>query len=309
MIEKHIQMMLKLLQVASITKKITLAIIGLFLVSFLVVHLGINLCLLRNDGGEWFRAAAHFMGTNYLIKAFEIVLFAAIGLHIAIALFLQYQNWRARPVGYAAWSKTKTMFGSKLMIWSGLLVATFIVVHMVQFWFVKIGWAEGRYAVKIEHVEKAIGERQYALSNAYMNTQDEQEMIRIETEFMELRNAMETNEQLQALMFPAKGGVRWIADLSRTELNEILEIVKVKYEPDFYAMVRDLFKIGWMVILYLLFMVALGFHLSHAVPSAFQTLGLAHSKYTWIIKIAGIAFAIMISVGFAILPIYFYLFY
>jgi len=53
-------------------------------------------------------------------------------------------------------------------------------------------------------------------------------------------------------------------------------------------------------------MLALGFHLAHAFPSAFQTLGWAHSKYTWIIKIVGTAFAIVVSVGFAIIPVFFY---
>jgi succinate dehydrogenase / fumarate reductase cytochrome b subunit len=213
--------MQKLLQVASITKKITLAIIGLFLITFLLVHLGINLCLLRNDGGEWFRAAAHFMGTNYIIKVFEIVLFAAIGLHILLALFIQYHNWRARPIGYKSCSKSKTSFGSKLMIWTGLLVAFFIGIHLVNFWFAKV-----------------------------------------------------------------------FGDV----------------EPDFYEMVFLLFQHGWIVVMYVCFMIVLCFHLMHAFPSAFQTLGLAHSKYTPIIKIVGIFLALVISVGFAIIPLFIYFF-
>ena len=62
-----------LLTYSSITKKIIMACAGLFLVLFLLVHLGINLCILRNDNGDWFKAASHFMGTNYIIKIFEIV--------------------------------------------------------------------------------------------------------------------------------------------------------------------------------------------------------------------------------------------
>ena len=50
-----------LLNFSSITKKIWMAFLGLFLMMFLLVHLGINLCLLRNDGGKWFSDAAHFM--------------------------------------------------------------------------------------------------------------------------------------------------------------------------------------------------------------------------------------------------------
>ena len=298
--------MQKLLQVASITKKITLALIGLFLIVFLLTHLGINLCMLRSDGGAWFRDAAHFMGTNYLIKVFELVLFGAIGLHILLALLIQFHNWCARPVGYASGSKSKTAFGSKLMIWTGILVALFLAVHMVQFWFAKVGWAEGRYTVKIENVEKAFGAKQFALSNAYMSTEDDQELIRIEAEFMALNDYIENDEKFHILVFPGSGGQRFITNLSKAEIQELTSFLDVDYEPDFYYMARDLFKLGWVVWLYLFFMLALGFHLAHAFPSAFQTLGLVHSKYTPIVKIVGIAFAIVVSVGFAIIPVFFY---
>ena len=218
--------MQKILQVASITKKITLAIIGLFLITFLLVHLGINLCLLRDDGGAWFRAAAHFMGTNYLVKVFEIVLFGAIALHILLALLIQFHNWYARPIGYKSCNKSKTALGSKLMIWTGILIVFFLAVHFVHFYFAKIGLVDG---------------------------------------------PLDANN-----------------------------------EPDFYVMAHILFKKAWVVVMYIGFMIALAFHLAHAFPSAFQTLGLAHSKYTPIIKIVGIALATIVSVGFAIIPLFFY---
>jgi len=308
MIQKHLEKMQKLLQVASITKKITLALIGLFLILFLLTHLGINLCLLRSDGGLWFHNAAHFMGTNVIVKVMEVGLFASIGLHILIALLIQFHNWRSRPVGYASGNKSKTAFGSKFMIWSGIVVALFLAIHMVHFWFAKVGWAEGRYAIKIENVEKAFGAKQYALSNAYMNAVTDDELIQIEMEFMALNSSIESNENLQILIFPGHAGQRFITDLSKAEVEDIRAFLDVKYEPDFYAMARELFKIEWVVLLYLISMIALGFHLAHAFPSAFQTLGLVHSKYTWIIKIVGIGFAAIVSVGFAIIPVFFYFF-
>ena len=99
------------LKCASVTKKITLAIVGGFLMVFLLVHAGINLCMLRNDGGEWFRAAAHFMGTNYIVKVFEVILFAALIVHVALAVILQIGNWMARPVGYKVRGKAQTAPG------------------------------------------------------------------------------------------------------------------------------------------------------------------------------------------------------
>jgi succinate dehydrogenase / fumarate reductase cytochrome b subunit len=56
---------------------------------------------------------------------------------------------------------------------------------------------------------------------------------------------------------------------------------------------------------YVVALAALGLHLSHGVQSGFQTLGVNHPKYTPLIKKAGLAFAALIFLGFASMPIYF----
>lgn len=56
-------------------------------------------------------------------------------------------------------------------------------------------------------------------------------------------------------------------------------------------------------IVYVIGTVFLGFHLSHGFSSAFQSLGLNHPKYTPLIKIAGVVFAVVIAAGFCSLPI------
>lgn len=128
-----------LLHYASITKKISMSIIGLFLAVFLLVHLGINLLLLKGDEGEAFAAAAEFMGTNFLIKIFEKVLFLAFILHIVLGIFLWFQNRSARPIGYVKSNESKTTPGSKFMIHTGIIVFLFMVLHFINFYFVKIG--------------------------------------------------------------------------------------------------------------------------------------------------------------------------
>ncbi|MEM9260694.1 MAG: succinate dehydrogenase, partial [Bacteroidota bacterium] len=62
----------------------------------------------------------------------------------------------------------------------------------------------------------------------------------------------------------------------------------------------------WMAC-YIVGQIVLAFHLSHGFASAFQTLGLNHSKYTPFIELVGKAYAILIPLGFAIIPIYLYL--
>lgn len=129
-----------ILKFSSITKKIWMALLGIFLMIFLVVHLGINLCLLRDDGGLWFNDAAHFMGTNYVVKVFELVLFAGFILHIFLGLILQIQNWMSRPVRYQVTNRSRTPFLSKYMIYTGGIVLFFLVLHFFNFYFIKLGW-------------------------------------------------------------------------------------------------------------------------------------------------------------------------
>jgi succinate dehydrogenase / fumarate reductase cytochrome b subunit len=127
---------------SSISKKFVMALAGLFLLTFLPVHLIINLMLLKNDPLP-FNQAAHFMATFPLIKIMEVVLIAAILIHIGWGIFIQIQNWLARPVGYVSGNKSETTFFSKFMIWTGATVLTFLVLHFFNFYFVKLGLVNG----------------------------------------------------------------------------------------------------------------------------------------------------------------------
>jgi succinate dehydrogenase / fumarate reductase cytochrome b subunit len=127
---------------SSITKKVWMALLGIFLMIFLIVHLSINLCLLRNDGGQWFHDAAHFMGTNYVVKVFEIVLFLGFILHIIVGIILQLKNWISRPVRYRISNRSTTPFLSKYMIYTGGIVIIFLIIHFMNFYFIKLGWIE-----------------------------------------------------------------------------------------------------------------------------------------------------------------------
>ena len=127
---------------SSISKKFVMALAGLFLLVFLPVHLIINLMLLKSDP-EPFNNAAHFMATFPLIKIVEVVLIAAILIHITYGIFLQIQNWLSRPVGYAGGNRSETTFFSKFMIWTGASVLTFLVLHFFNFYFIKLGLVEG----------------------------------------------------------------------------------------------------------------------------------------------------------------------
>ena len=119
-----------------------MALAGLFLLTFLPLHLFINLMLLKSEPGP-FNTAAHFMATFPLIKIMEVVLFGVILIHISWGVFLQIQNWIARPVGYASGNKSEISFFSKFMIWTGATILTFLILHWFNFYFIKLGIVKG----------------------------------------------------------------------------------------------------------------------------------------------------------------------
>ncbi len=71
-----------------------------------------------------------------------------------------------------------------------------------------------------------------------------------------------------------------------------------------YTRVDLAYQQWWIVLFYVIAMIVLAYHLLHGFQSAFQSLGLNHPKYTPVIKTIGTLFAILIPLGFAIIPIY-----
>lgn len=75
---------------------------------------------------------------------------------------------------------------------------------------------------------------------------------------------------------------------------------------DLYHTVVEQFTQGWVVILYEIVMITVGFHLWHGFWSGFQSLGMNHPKYTSFINAVGYVFAIVIAAGFLAVPPYVY---
>jgi len=130
-------------KIHSITKKIFVALLGVFLSIFLLFHAAANLCILRHDGGAWYNAFCDFMGTNYVVKVFEIILLGAFLLHIVLTMWLAFINRLARPKGYHKAQRSKTHTGSKLQIWTGILILVCLLLHFMDFYFVKLGLVNG----------------------------------------------------------------------------------------------------------------------------------------------------------------------
>jgi succinate dehydrogenase / fumarate reductase cytochrome b subunit len=119
---------------SSIGKKVLMSLTGLFLCTFLLVHLIGNLQLFKNDGGYAFNKYAVFMTTFPLIKVISYANYALILFHAFWGLYLEIQNRKARPVRYAVVKNSSTL-SSRNMAILGTILLVYIVVHMGDFWY------------------------------------------------------------------------------------------------------------------------------------------------------------------------------
>jgi succinate dehydrogenase/fumarate reductase cytochrome b subunit (b558 family) len=310
----------------SITKKILVALLGGFLLIFLLFHASANLFILRHDEGAWYSAFCHFMGTNWVVKIFEIVLLGVILLHILLTMWLAFTNRLARPVRYHQPQRSKTHPGSKLMIWTGVLIFACLCIHFYDFYMVKVGVVKGQYMVKTEELqsEEIMGLVNYAQQmgmtpEELVNELEESSMMYADengdaAEVQEYIAGMRDKLAVIDIVQNAFEENRFSEDktvirhLTKEDCETLARVVPdCDPEPDFYYMARDKFSQSHIVIGYLVFFLILFFHLTHAFPSVFQTLGLNNYKYNPIIEVLGKIYTWIIVLGFAAVPILVYL--
>jgi succinate dehydrogenase / fumarate reductase cytochrome b subunit len=122
---------------SSLGRKLLMALTGLFLCSFLVVHCGLNALIFANDGGKLFNEGAEFMAHNFLIRTMEIVLFLGLIVHAFDALVITLHNRKARPIGYMVTDgKANSKWYSRSMGLLGTLILMFLIIHLKHFWVV-----------------------------------------------------------------------------------------------------------------------------------------------------------------------------
>ncbi len=121
---------------SSIGKKLIMSLTGLFLITFLLVHLGGNLQLLNDDEGKVFNLYAKMMTTNPLIKFTSYGLYFFILLHAVQGLLIWAKNRAATGTKYAVRKKSpNTSWASSNMALLGVLILVFLGIHMGDFWF------------------------------------------------------------------------------------------------------------------------------------------------------------------------------
>jgi len=198
---------------------------GIFLILFLIIHVGLNACIWAGDEGKMFTAGAHFMGGNWVPRLLEVGLFAGLILHIIQGLMLELSNRGKRSVGYEVSYGKGSKWYSRSMGLLGTLILLFLVLHLYHFWL--------------------------------------------------------PNRANQGFLLG----------------EEINLYEKMKLE----------FSVLWVVIVYVLGCLSLGYHLAHGFQSAFRTLGVHNKRYNTLISSVGYGFSIIVPLLFALMPVSFYL--
>ena len=120
---------------SSIGKKIVMALSGLFLITFLIIHVSLNACIWANDHGVMFNKAAHFMGSTEVPRILEIGLFVFFLIHIIQGLIIEAQNRSKRSVGYQiSYGNRGSRWYSRSMGLLGTIILLFLVIHWLNFW-------------------------------------------------------------------------------------------------------------------------------------------------------------------------------
>ncbi len=121
-----------LLPTSTIGRKIVMAITGQILVLFIVFHIVSNSTL-------FFHALNAYVVALYNMPVFvwggRVVLVIAFILHLYCGAVLKFENYAAKPHGYAVTHYRQATLAGRYQIWTGVVIAFFLVYHLLQFTF------------------------------------------------------------------------------------------------------------------------------------------------------------------------------
>lgn len=120
---------------SSIGRKYAMAISAMFLLSFLILHLVVN--LLSLFGPNIYNNASNFMGYNPIVQfVMQPILVAGVVFHFVMGIILEIKNNRARPIKYGMNNRAaNSTWMSRNMLITGAVILAFLGLHMFDFWY------------------------------------------------------------------------------------------------------------------------------------------------------------------------------
>jgi succinate dehydrogenase / fumarate reductase, cytochrome b subunit len=117
---------------STIGKKAIMAVTGLILVGYVVLHMAGNLQVFI--GPAKINAYGAFLKSlGELLWLVRIILLLALGLHVLMAWQLTQLKRKARPIQYQSRDPQVSTVASRTMRWGGVLLLAFIVFHILHF--------------------------------------------------------------------------------------------------------------------------------------------------------------------------------
>jgi succinate dehydrogenase / fumarate reductase cytochrome b subunit len=125
---------------SSIGRKVSMALSAIFLMIFLLQHFAINFTSVVSP--DLFNELSHFMGTNPLVQfVLQPVLIFGVVFHFVMGFILELKNRKANSLKYAKNNgAANSSWMSRNMIWSGLAILSFMLLHFVDFWFPELNY-------------------------------------------------------------------------------------------------------------------------------------------------------------------------
>jgi succinate dehydrogenase / fumarate reductase, cytochrome b subunit len=118
---------------SSIGRKVIMASTGLFLMAFLLVHLGLNATILVDDDGALFDRTANLLRHNWGLHLLELLVCGGFIVHIWQGISLTIQNKSKRSISYAV-SPSFSTDPARSMGILGAIILAFLLLHLYQFW-------------------------------------------------------------------------------------------------------------------------------------------------------------------------------
>ncbi len=148
-----------------------MSLTGIFLITFLIIHVGLNACIWANDHGEMFNKAAHFMGSTIVVRIIEVGLIGFIFLHAIQGLILEAQNRSKRGTGYAIdYGNRGSKWYRRSMGLLGTIILLFLIIHWLHFWIPSrfIGIDEIQYSPYEKPMHNLFGLMQTTFSHLWV---------------------------------------------------------------------------------------------------------------------------------------------
>jgi len=156
---------------SSVGRKLIVGLTGLFLCSFLVFHLYINLFLFKQDAGQTFDVYSEFLATYPLLRPIEWILFGGFLIHAFIGAWLWLTNRMSRPRRYeVSKASENSSLASRVVFWTGAFVFVFLVVHINTFFVTSRfrGTGKTMYEIVAEAFSNPVYDAFYVVALAFL---------------------------------------------------------------------------------------------------------------------------------------------